>query len=642
MSTGDMNGAGSKTDRLTATPDEDPFADLAKLIDQPWGAEPAMRAERDTAAAPTGDATGFDEEALAGVLDEEFNRSFESMDDFAAPAMAADAPSRDDETITNSYANWVSPRGASAASTGFASQSRSATPPAAPEAQLDAAIDDELEVALRGLSAPANPRGTPLHHSEAFAPARVEPAPMPQASTKPLDDFDELIASELAAMTTTPQVQRVNEAWDGADTRMAATGPSAPQHGHAGLAQDDSNAFGVESLDDRFDDGRGVRGASHRAAGAMLAAGQGRFSPRSLGFGASVLVIALLGGVGAYYASGSGGVAGSDEVLIVRADPEPVKVAPKDPGGRAVPNQNKAVYERVQSADADIKPSQTTLLSAAEEPLELPSQVANDLPGVDLSPIGTARAASNGIGDGSVRVADASASAEPIAVLTPRRVRTLTVRPDGTLVTEDTVPETSMADLRGENPAMIPAASRPVELATDAADVATTETVDDTASAGQPAPGMPVPAMKPTRPASAATRVAALATAEPEPQVSPAAVSPAPTPVAPEPAVDSATETASIAAQPAAAPAAVTAPAGDGYYVQISSQPSETAARESSQALGQRYAGVIGGRNLVIQSADIPGKGTYYRVRVATGSKDEATSLCSQLKSAGGSCFVAR
>ena len=58
--------------------------------------------------------------------------------------------------------------------------------------------------------------------------------------------------------------------------------------------------------------------------------------------------------------------------------------------------------------------------------------------------------------------------------------------------------------------------------------------------------------------------------------------------------------------------------------------------------MSSRYASVLGGRNLVIQTAEIEGKGTYHRVRLPAGSKDEANALCSNLKSAGGSCFVSR
>ena len=50
----------------------------------------------------------------------------------------------------------------------------------------------------------------------------------------------------------------------------------------------------------------------------------------------------------------------------------------------------------------------------------------------------------------------------------------------------------------------------------------------------------------------------------------------------------------------------------------------------------------MGGRNIKIQKADIPGKGTFYRVRIAAGSKKEAAALCAKYKSAGGQCLVAR
>jgi cell division septation protein DedD len=81
---------------------------------------------------------------------------------------------------------------------------------------------------------------------------------------------------------------------------------------------------------------------------------------------------------------------------------------------------------------------------------------------------------------------------------------------------------------------------------------------------------------------------------------------------------------------------------GEGFYVQISSQPSEAAARDSLSSLTRRFAGQIGSRGVGIRTAEIPGKGTFYRVRVAAETRDEAVQLCETLKSAGGSCFVTR
>ena len=51
---------------------------------------------------------------------------------------------------------------------------------------------------------------------------------------------------------------------------------------------------------------------------------------------------------------------------------------------------------------------------------------------------------------------------------------------------------------------------------------------------------------------------------------------------------------------------------------------------------------VIGGKGVDIKKAEIAGKGTYFRVRIPAGTRDEANALCSRYKSAGGSCLVTR
>jgi hypothetical protein len=44
----------------------------------------------------------------------------------------------------------------------------------------------------------------------------------------------------------------------------------------------------------------------------------------------------------------------------------------------------------------------------------------------------------------------------------------------------------------------------------------------------------------------------------------------------------------------------------------------------------------------MIVKAEIAGKGTFWRVRVPAGSRNEAVKLCESYKSAGGSCFVSK
>ena len=91
----------------------------------------------------------------------------------------------------------------------------------------------------------------------------------------------------------------------------------------------------------------------------------------------------------------------------------------------------------------------------------------------------------------------------------------------------------------------------------------------------------------------------------------------------------------------AEAAAAVASTVG-GWSVQIASQPSEAAAKSSYDDLARRYASVIGDRGVNIVKADIAGKGTFWRVRLPAGSRNEAISLCESYKSAGGNCFVSK
>jgi cell division septation protein DedD len=117
------------------------------------------------------------------------------------------------------------------------------------------------------------------------------------------------------------------------------------------------------------------------------------------------------------------------------------------------------------------------------------------------------------------------------------------------------------------------------------------------------------------------------------------------------------TQTASAAAAPAklapptaqpattsATPVASTTPAAAGgdYLIQIASLPSEADAQKSYKSLSAKFGSVIGGRGMDIKAADLPGKGTYYRVRIPAGSKEAAVSLCERYRSAGGSCMVVR
>jgi len=96
------------------------------------------------------------------------------------------------------------------------------------------------------------------------------------------------------------------------------------------------------------------------------------------------------------------------------------------------------------------------------------------------------------------------------------------------------------------------------------------------------------------------------------------------------------------AAAPAAAQPQSQAASAGGYGIQIASLPSQDEATKSYANLSKKFAGVLGGRAHEIRRADIAGKGTFYRVRIPAGSKDEAAALCEQYRAAGGSCLISK
>uniref|UniRef100_UPI0013D57192 SPOR domain-containing protein n=1 Tax=Enterobacter hormaechei TaxID=158836 RepID=UPI0013D57192 len=57
-------------------------------------------------------------------------------------------------------------------------------------------------------------------------------------------------------------------------------------------------------------------------------------------------------------------------------------------------------------------------------------------------------------------------------------------------------------------------------------------------------------------------------------------------------------------------------------------------------ANAQRRFSVLQGQTPNIRSAELPGRGTWYRLRVGPFSRADAQSFCERLKSSGGSCVI--
>ncbi len=88
-------------------------------------------------------------------------------------------------------------------------------------------------------------------------------------------------------------------------------------------------------------------------------------------------------------------------------------------------------------------------------------------------------------------------------------------------------------------------------------------------------------------------------------------------------------------------PASSNTPTASGAHkIQLASLPDKTQAEKAAALFKSKYPTVLSNRRVNIRSADIPGKGTYYRVQ-AEGFSDKASAsaACSSLKAQGQGCL---
>jgi hypothetical protein len=511
-------------------------------------------------------------------------------------------------------------------------------------------LDAEFAGLLSDLNAPekAAPAPAPAYHSDDYA-AEFERAFARQEQPNPVSSHagPAAFAAGLAG----------GAAFAGASHAAYGSATDAGQReadfvpGGEPVAQDQ---FAVDDYDPDLDEDMSV--TEYGAAA--------REQPQRRGMLVAAIVggVAVLGGLGAF--AMSFGEGGSGAPAIVKVDAEPVKVRPENPGGTTVPNQDKAVYDRVAGSGDAAQPKQEKLLSSAEEPIDVPAPeprvveaapaatadaetqteaadvealaarsdaIVDTLAGVDLPQPAPADALPQAASSDLPGVTPPAKSEDRIAqvlqesgidddgvevaAVAPRKVRTMIVKADGTLVPrEDPEPV-------AEAPAAAPAPAANVNAAESAPDA--TGTVPPAENAAVAAPTTDAPQ------AAAPAETAASATPDSVP-LAPARPSDQPVDIVGE------VKTEKVAAL--SAPSA----ANGAWSMQIASQPSEAAAQSSYQDLLRRYGSVLEGHQANIVKAEIAGKGTFWRVRVPAGSRSDAIKLCESYKSAGGNCFVSK
>jgi cell division septation protein DedD len=265
--------------------------------------------------------------------------------------------------------------------------------------------------------------------------------------------------------------------------------------------------------------------------------------------GSALLGAVALGGALAFaYKQSGGSMTAGGDTPVVQADTRPVKEAPQNAGGKEFPHKNKLIYERLQNGD---QPEAERIVPRQEE-LAMPA-----MPGAAAPAVATVDDPDGG----------------------PRRVKTLVVRPDGSVMPP-------------------PAPAAPQQVA--AAEMA-------------PAPqAAPQPQAAPA-PQAAPQAEAAAPAADPQP----VAAIPAPQP------------------KPAAAPAPAPAPPSK-YVVQVGSKQNQTDALATFADMQQKYPSLLSSYRPMVQKANLGDKGVWYRLRIGPiTDKSAANKLCGQLKSQG-------
>lgn len=440
----------------------------------------------------------------------------------------------------------------------------------------------------------------------------------------PLDDIEGLIG---AALKTEPQTTRPNvEANPPAEAQPAVNAPQAepaparpsevagaasaaeaailaatqsmqPQNGSASNAPT-QDSFAPQFIDPSVD-GAGTQTGSRPSR--PVAAKGGNWQKIVGPLVAAALLVAV--GLGLFWVFGTGNTPEGD-APVLSADAGPSRETPEvtpdttDAAGSVVLSENEGqaeTIERLISRD-------DTLDAAGNEVSRVISQ--NDT--------------------------------EDLA-LANRKVRTVTVRPDGTIVSGDqAVAGGEQLPVDRPNVPQLSAADTPTAVAANQTIAAQPVTQIDNASTSAGTNGVipPIPLPRPTNRASAPT----IAVSQPTTSFTTSAPTNNTNTV--NLIANTANQAVSQVQTPTVQRAVTTSGTSAPAYVQLSSQRNQDAADRSLAAVRSQFASQLNGGALEVQEVNLGERGVFYRVRLPAQSIEAANSVCSNIKTAGGDCFV--
>ena len=451
----------------------------------------------------------------------------------------------------------------------------------------------------------------------------------------PLQEIENLIGDAVRVGVPQPADENATTKRDGTDFNnvaiqaeaaiRAAEAATSENHSDVGSSNDDDlhAALAQQSpqpTSEIYADERPVmRPVWHRAIGPVVA---------------GTLLLAI--GFGLYWVFGSDGATNVDAPVLT-ANPTPVKELPETPGVEDTAASRSVVFDELSG---DTEPGNTEQIVSRDQSV--------DANGGDVSRVITGVASTSDAG------------------LANRKVRTVTVRPDGTIVSaDDTLAGGEVLPVDRPNVPDLPEGTTNV-----ASEFANEPMFNDTpAEASLVAPAANLPTTAETGLANALEPLVAQSSNAPIPRPRPARAPSSPTSVFTntEPLI-----TNSIGSSPAStndeavdllatlANNSVSSPQGQPAsqgqtvadvppslvgtyapaYVQLSSQRSVAGAQASLTEMQRRYSSSLSGHVLEIQQVELGEKGTYFRVRMPSNSIEEANRVCGEVKRAGGDCFV--
>jgi hypothetical protein len=386
----------------------------------------------------------------------------------------------------------------------------------------------------------------------------------------------------------------------------------------------------------------------HRSGGASAAEPDEERRPMHWKIAVSALALAGVAMIGAVFAL-KGGVPGlPKQPPFIAAAQGPTKVAP--PSDQTVTTSGDGGSLLKDSS----KPGPVKVVNSEEQPVDLSAQTSvGNPPAADQAkpPSGAMDAAALAATINTPLVPPAGA-APPQGMTsefpTPKPVRTISLRPDGTpIASAPALDQPASEAPAAAAPPPAAAASKPAEAPIKPAP----KTASDATGVAQPStPKIELPT-KLSPKSSARVAVGKTDTTAPEataqtppnePTQNSAPAKPEKTTTAKKPkagqVADATETTGSIAQLPVDATAATTS---GGWSVQLAAPKSEAEANSALTRLNSKYSAELNGSSIGVHKAVVKGE-TIYRLRVVGLTKADAAALCARLKGEGGECFIAK